>query len=779
MAPEPGNSESSIGAFMSLGKPVELPGSQMQKIPTPEFKTNVPDIKNLLGDVEAAKQSREKEFRARLSPQERRATVEVLNLATEKHQLIDAERTAMQIFEDMSLHKDGTSSEYVLDDVISTVAERRMAMEYNFATLAGMRYIDESTYDPETTEARFAFPGYSYTTVNEIRPVQSGYSTDPEGNIIQYNVDNVPTPIFLVGTDDERKKLSGDLKEVQAEMTARKDLVQMLRYVWDQTENLDGLVLFYLKGSMTNEAMQYLCNSEGRKFVSDVKEKKSTEKPDWGKLLLSDLETPSTEEEKGSWLKKTEGGAEYREGHEFGDATSVALQCFEIAAVSESPDKLKDLLKRPGARFLFKVTDQEIDDIFLKPTERANRTLNNDLVKWIGEPWQWSREIKGIKENLGNEQKSRGLLTNKGNVLAASDWDSIEHLSQQVERFIGGGDNAPILLKKDARDARFIAWGLLRTTGMASDLGGQRYKQECVDGVVREVVSHDLGGMTSCDRVKVIAPNVFRNVYRYIKPEVRNYGPDGSLDKYPDRFTVQYFKTWNADIKWEVDEKGDPKEGSKWIKDKMSHGKRTYQEMRRGYRAGKETDLLTGKEVDLPAEEAYRLGELPWGLLGGKAYNAAALGPYIAGREKVGLFVYMKRQDWDIRELKDEATAKNIANFLGIAINAQTVFDGKYRGIYNGNKDHDGKVSPVVKSEIRDYKKKFFYAWWDGLRSLPQYREWCAMPPDQVKNADKGGGSTSTDPIKRIKYHLGKVQILTPEEAMNLSDQALNTERFA
>lgn len=719
-----------------------------------EFKSKLPEVKMLLGEESEENKNGEKEYRARQYFQEGASSLEVLRTSTHKEQLIDAERTFMAGFEDMSLHRDGTFSEYRLDDAISVVADRAAAMSYDFKTLSGLGYLDPESFNPDTGEANFSFPGYCYTTKTRMIETQTGASVAPDGKtVISINIERVPTQVFLVGKDEERNELSGVLKsDAQPEMTARKDLVQMTRWLWNQTENLEDLVKYYYMGSSTHTAMNALCNAEGRKYL--VKE------------------STSTQERPKDGLFATEGGAEYREGHEFGDAMSVAIQCFEIAAFSEKKSELKSLLQRPGVRLLFKVTDQEVDDIFLKPEDRKDRPLNPILVKWIGEPWNWSEEIAGPKDNVGNEQDSRGLLTKHGNILVESKWEDAEDIFQQVERFLGGGKDSSLLVRSDARDARFIAWELFRVTGMASELGGQLYHHTCVDGIERDVISHDLGGMTSCDRVKVYLPNVFRSVYKNIKPEVRNFGPDGSLGQYPDRLTVAYFKQWTADIKYE-----EGKEECSWIKDKQSHGKRTFQEMRWGYRAGKEKDTLTGKEIDMPEEAAYRLGELPWHKLHPKVFNVAALGPYIAGRENVGLFTYIKKTNWDIHELKDDGFAKSMANWLGIAMNEQTVYDGKLRGVYDGTKpstpseeSHDKKVKAKVKSEIREYKKKFVRAWWDGLRSLPQWREWLM----ESERLDSPNVITVAQPLERIKFRLGRVEILTPGEAKNLPMDPFN-----
>ena len=91
-----------------------------------------------------------------------------------------------------------------------------------------------------------------------------------------------------------------------------------------------------------------------------------------------------------------------------------------------------------------------------------------------------------------------------------------------------------------------------------------------------------------------------------------------------------------------------------------------------------------------------------------------------------------------------------MANWLGIAMNEQTVFDGKLRGVYNGDSKYDKSdgLKVKVKSDIREYKKKFVRAWWDGIRSLPQYREWLALPNDAIK-VQGLGNIQARKPIER------------------------------
>jgi hypothetical protein len=788
MTPEQG--KSSIDFMRTLGQPVQLPGAQETakaalEFPQPEAKGYVPDIRMQKVDdsEESGEEKRDKdeqEYRKRHQFREGQTQLEVISTSVERHQLIDAERTFMNGFEDMSLHPDGSVSEYRLEDSIAMVGNRKADMSYSRQDLIDLGYLEETVKEvgnpvtkrkEVTKEERLIFPGFGYTSKIEIVKQRKEIQT-PDGITHHFEIEEMPIQVFVPGTNEQREALRNDLHQIQSEMTAREDLVKKLRWVWNQTENLEGLVQFYFMGSLTAESMGNLCEAEGRTIPNETNN---------GERIAA--------------LTKTEGGAEYRKGHELGDMTGVALQCFEIVALSEKRDELEALLKRPGIKFLFNVSDQQIDDLFLTDQERGGRELDSKLAKWIGEPWKWSPEIKSPKKNVKDEKSSRGLLTKHGNVLAESKWDDLNDIFEQVERFLGGGNDEKVvrrnsLAQKDARDARFIAWAELRVWGMASDLGGQIYHygaDKYLDRPEGDYVAHEMGGMTSCDRVKVIAPNVFRNIYRFIKTERRSYGPDGSLGKYPDRFTVPYLKTWLADIKYDIND-----EKTEWVKPdssgiKKSYGKRTFQEMRWGYREGSETDLLTGRVVPLPEEPAYRLGELSWESLSPKAYNAAALGPFIAGREKIGIFQNVMRTDFRIEELKDKAFFEKLAQYMGISFNLQTVRDGKLRGVYNGvkpatkgEKSHDDRVDETVKLDlIRNYKKQFFTAFWDGIRSLPQYREWLAGHMDEVKSGIKGGSPIYTEPVRRILYRLGKIGIFTMDEAMKLPTDALNKDDFS
>jgi hypothetical protein len=782
------------------------------------------------GSVEPGKEPEpgkaESEYRARQYFREGQTSLEVLTKATEKRQILNAARTLMSGFENMSLHPDGEVSEYRLGDVISLVESRAQDLEYEpqaLIDLGLMRVkvrkepvIDENgkvqvengqIVTREVPFYDFEQPGFAYKSVDRLTLSPPKYVFDAEGNVVRQEREVTFETVYLPGSPDERKNLSETLHAVEGEMVAREDLVKMLRWVWGQTENLEGLVQLYYKGSLTKDAMEILCNAEGRTRY----DKES------GKDV--------------SVLTKTEGGVEYREGHEFGDAISVALQCFEIAALSEKPEELEALLKRPGIKFLFDVTDQEIDDLFIRPEDRPNRQLKSSLVKWIGEPWSWWNDKKDPKIENGRKvyakkedhlrpvevngkkyENKRGLLTERGNILVDSDYSDIEYIFEQVERFIGGGSGSGSLNRNEARDARFIAWGLLRVTGEASDLGYELYYEGDNKNLNRAAglyPHHDMGGMTSCDRVKVISPNLFRKIYRFVKSEIRSFGPEGSLDKYPDRFTVPYFKNWAIEVVDKVDNKDrhlDTYKEAKasWVKRNANGervlGKRTFDELRWGYRAGVEKDRLAlmvqdGKlvEIDgvtknLPEEPAYRLGELPWKLLSPKAFNVAALGPYMAGREKFGLFQHMMKTDWDIRELKEKSLFEKLAQYMGVAMNYQTVFKGKFRGVNDIVERADGRIEEIGNNRgiridesevVRLFKKKYLLAFWDGIRSLPQYREWLNLSQDQIREKAGSGSALSRDPIKRIKYRLGKTGILTMEEALSLPENPLNNDDYA
>lgn len=737
---------------------------------------------------------KEEDYRKHHQYREGQTQLEIISTGTERYQLIDAGRTFMNGFEDMSLHPDGSVSEYRLEDAIALVGNRKADMSYSRQDLLDLGYLllrkelkrNEDTREIEETGKiveTLTYPGFAYTSKIETLEHEKKILT-PQRTLHHIEVEEEPIQVFVAGTDSQRKELYRNLDKIQSEMTSREDLVKKLRWVWNQTENLEGLVQFYFMGSLTQEAMDALCNSEGRTV------------PD---RMIEGKRTPA--------LMKTEGGAEYREGCELGDAIGVALQCFEIAALSEKPGEFEALLKRPGIKFLFKVKDQEIDDLFIPPDKRPDRVLNPSLVKWIGEPWTWNKGV-GVdrNDNLAKggkpaELNIRGRLTERGNVLVEPKPGDLEYIYQQIERFLGGGDAAPNLAAKDARDARFIAWGLLRVTGEASDIGNQWYrarKDNYYLGVKKDTIypHHDMGGMTSCDRVKVIAPNIFRKIYRYVKTEIRGFGPDGSLDKYPDRFTVPYLKNWSVDV--ETDKFGGKDVihhlyDTKWLKTNSNGekilSKRTFDEMRWGYRAGVVKDRLAiedGVTKKLPEEPAYRLGELPWKLLSPKTFNSAALGPFIAGREKVGLFQLMMRTDWDIHELKEKSFFERLGQYMGIAMNKQTVFDGRFRGVNDIVMHPDGVIEKIQNDGtinedevVRNYKKKYLLAFWDGIRSLPQYREWIAAPLDSVKDKPGFGNPQSREAIKRMKYRIGRTGIISPEEARNLPEESLVKDDFA
>lgn len=697
------------------------------------------------------------EYYARHYPTEGRANVETLRTATEKKLLIHTSREVMAMYEDVEFHPDSAISDFRLEDVIAAIKDRQSAMQLGGKELETLGIVSRITLSGKEVVV-FNYPGFEYkkTTEHEEKVVAKHYGPDGK-TIVSIEKAEVPTEVYLVGTDFQRHDLAENLNNIQAEMVVRQDLAKMLRWVWNQTENLEGLVEFYIKNSLTVEAMDMLCNAEGRT----------------GGLI------------------RTEGGVDYEKGHEFGDAMSVALKCFEISACSENIKVLEGLLKRPGIRELFNVTEPEIDDLFSNPGQTPDRPINKILNKWIGKPWMWKQDYEDVrsgKDDLKEELKYRGLLTEKGNILVdADEYSDIEYIFEQVDRFLGGGIKAPIVLAKDARDARFIAWELLRITGMASDYGRQLYHED-EDLALRrpkgDYYHHDMGRMTSCDRVKVFLPGVFRSIYRYLKTENRDFGPEGSLGKYPDRFSVHYFKGWNIDTTDPLgEEERTRKEESLGRKlgrsetGKGKFGKRTFHEMRWGYKKELEEDKSTpGELVAMPEEPYYKLGELPWRRLSPKAYNEAALGSYIAGRKDIGLYQFMMKTDWpDIAIFKDANFWNKIAKHMGISMGPQVVFDGRFRGIYNGNKVHDGGAKDWAKEQVRNYKKKYLIAFWDGLRSLPQWKEWLASKPDQIRGKT-GGDTISVPSIRVVKDRISKIGILTPEEARNLPEIPFNQD---
>jgi hypothetical protein len=741
--------------------------------------------------TEQGKDDKNKQPEAARHLREGLPNIEVIERSVDPKQLIDASRSYMAIFENMILKPDGTVAEWSMDQVKANLEGRISVMNETLQDLQDMGYLTYKSVVDENgdqqREATFSFPGYAYTSTVVWAETERRVVQDQDGKIKQESIIG-QTVSYEPGTDEQRKALAEVLTRVDGEMTAREDMVKMARYVWNQTENLEGLVQFYFMGSLTHEAMRILCDAEGRFTGVEGVDRKSI-------------------------LTKTEGGAEFRKGHEFGDAMSVSLQCLELAAQSENYEQFKDLVTRPGFKFLFKVSDQEVDDLFLRPEERQGRTLNATLVKWIGEPWSWNKEPVDFNDPDKKHKGIRGLLTEKGNILVESSWNDAEHVFEQIERFIGGGSEAKgNMAKKEARDARFIAWEMLRVTGMASDLGGQVYHREYdkeLDRPEGNYISHEMGGMTSCDRIKVIGPNIFTQVYRFLKPEIRGFGPDGAFQKYPDRFAVPYFKSWTGKGH-ELNDDGTVKEVEDLDKDgnrqfveskiKMKFvdvGKRSFDEMRWGYRKGQGYDPVLRKMVELPAERAFHLGELQWEGLHPKTYNQAALGIFIAGREKIGLFQYMMRTDWDIRELKEKTFWEKFAANMGIALNAQVVFNGRFRGIYNGireggeaalteaDKKDRRKVEQAkankkatdkyVTDEVRNYKKKLVLAFWDGIRSLPQYKEWLAQDADKVATKDRGVMTNKVvSAIDRIRYRIGRIGIIPPDQAKGLPTDATN-----
>jgi len=635
----------------------------------------------------------------------RRATAEgstyteVLMTRTEKPPLVFAGREIARLSEATAIIPTGEQSIYVTENTLAALAQRAGALELGSRELLDLGIIGSNGKGGFEEKV----PGFGYKRTY----TENGFSDE-------------------IGSDAERSELVTTLNNIRAEIRTRGELAKMFQVVWAHTENLEGLTNLYYEYSPTQKAMDQLFKAEGLKNINGE-----------------------------SFLNKTDGGVEFTKGHEFGDAISASSMCLEIAAASESPQKLEALLKRPGTRLLFSATDAEVDALFIPDVVGAPpRPRNESLEKWIGKPWKPVRGGKeDLKEDLKEKASSRGLLTKYGNILTETEWSNIAEVRQNIERFIGGGPNTRVLVRNEASAAENIAWELIRITAEASDIGGEIYKDN-KGNIVK--LSHDLGGMTSCDRVKPILIDWFREIYaKYKGDSASDFGPEGSLGLGTyNKLAVPYWKSWAAET---------------------PNGKRTFQEMKWGYRAGTVKDIVTGEEVPLPEEKAYKLGELPWMDLSPKMYNSAALGIYISGRKDIGLFQYAMNTSWQLDELKDKDFWYKISKHMRISFTPQVVLDGSFRGVFNGNDDHDSLAKTKVSGLVRDYKRKYITSFWNGLRSLPQWREWIAKGADILDENKKSAKS----PFLRSLYRLKKTRLFSQEEIDGFDKSSFLKDEFS
>jgi len=695
------------------------------------FPENKPSFDQLSGgggespdrDEEAQEYARRQAFGRFMEDQPH---MEILRTESNPQIILYAAREIGRLVENGQNNLRTTVSPYVMESVLTQMSDRAGALELGKNDLIKLGLVEPNSINEDTSEAIFTHRGFAYK--NEIKQikVKRGETLDPQGKVISIQVENVDIPIDYIGSDDQRKFLSDKLKIFRNELETRKELSDEHVWLIGNTENLSGLTEFYYRVSCPTEtAMNNLCNAEGQP----------------------------------NGAKKTEGGVEYREGKEFGDTISVALQLHEIVGTSEDYQALKDLVRRPGMQFLFNVTEQEIDDLFLRPDGRKNREIKTILKEWIGEPWKWvdsdqtplgggkrNRKNKDDLELETNDLDSRGLLTRCGNINVGTEWPQIMEIRENIRRFIAGGENVGTIAKRDGEAAENISWEFFRISAKSTELGGAVYKDKGRDGVERVAMHHDMGGMTSDDRVKVLMPEVFRSVYKYLKPgETRDWGPEGSFGKYP-RFAVNYFKTWKTEVDG-VD--------------------RSFDELRWGYREDDKAQFL-GRLVTKPREEALRLGELPWNGQTPKLFNRAALGIYIAGRD-IGIFPQIMNTSWKgFEDFKDKDFWTKLAKALGISVNAQTAIDGKYRDyLWNGMTEEQKRSGKeAIKNKILDAKKQTFKAFWDGLISLPQWGEWIASEMDRTPRV--GVGKIQVASPELIKNNMLFAGILSKEEIEKL-----------
>lgn len=617
------------------------------------------------------------------------SNVEILASQVETPILIHAADELISRYEDEDFHNEGYKNDYAFMHIIDTMLERERNLKLTKEDLNALGII--KNYQSEKDQAIFEVRGYSYKKKMEEIVVLSEVIKKPSGEEDKvFKISQIEADV--VGSDKQRITLSSKINLLRGEMIARQDLTKMYGTIVRNTENLEGIVQeLYYRQSMTPKAMEILFNAEARVNT----------------------------------LKKTEGGAKYESGKERGQARDAAVRCLEIVGCAEDYQKLKDKLQRPGIKFLFNVTDAEIDLLFVPANQRGGLTVNPVLAEWIGDPSTWTDVNGSLRQKKVFTNEIRGKLTKEGNIFVESSQDKIDSIKNNIEDFIsakGGKGRSPLkseLLKREAKAVVNSAWGWFRVTGKATTYGYTFYEKNG-----QKLPFSDMGGVTSCDRIKVMYPEIFRAIYKRNKTETRDWGPDGSFGKY-ERFGVDYDKGLSLETEY---------------------GKRTVDEIRWGYRA----------EGNLPEELPKRYGDLDYSQMNVKIFNKSALGMYIAGRPEIGIFQYIMKTNWEhIKVFQNKDFWTQFAKHMGISLSSEVALDGKLRGSDDRQRE----------SAVKEYKKRVFLAFWDGLRSLPQWREWLVEDKSRLDR----NGAHQAHWIDRIKYYIGNTNILSKDEIIKLT----------
>lgn len=425
-----------------------------------------------------------------------------------------------------------------------------------------------------------------------------------------------------------------------------------------------------------------------------------------------------------------------------GKKIDVAMRLYYVNALCEKPSRFKaELMETPGwKQFLFPDgTDQAV------------------IEKWIGKPSEWEPEVQvggdRTEDVLHEEIKGgkRGLLTRR-NISAEVDVYSENKLTEAIDEFLGGGENASYIDKIEAETARRIGYRMFRLFLLADQEGYEIYKekpkgnnQDPFDGL-KVVFSNapqasDFGKLTHPD---LYAAKSQRKGRDYMPPT-------GFLHarKYYSRFMVDFLRHASANTEIQVQKTNGTKE--------YKVEQRSLMERWWGYKGG-----LQKGDITYLDEQGVWLGDLPWskfnepihmtqddaallalpvGGLHHETFKTLWLSGFMAGGEGRA-HMLISETNHNPKNFTDLHWWNKFWKMLDVGIKDSVALEGKFRGVSSEEKKQ------ILLQHKVGIVQNFIY----GLEDLPQWEEWKKIPVEIVPNRKGMGSANSPSPqlIDRI-----------------------------
>lgn len=606
----------------------------MEKFRGPEWRSEVPDIRMQLKEDDSVRrveyeQSQER-YRAGY------ALTEALRTSENPRAIRLAAMEYMKSYEDIRYSTQSFRSPYDLGRVIQEIQDRASVLSISTKDLMdkeqGWGIVTELDKDNLTGEVNVA--GFALgERVKKIKRKKGKYEEEME----------IKVP--YIGTDAERAAASQALREAHAEIVVGGVLHSAYVFHEKNSENIKGLSEVYLHDLLTGEALETFFNLPRL----------------WEEGTL-----------------KTEGGKEIKSR---GEMVHLAMRMWEVIGLSEKRDELNFYRGRPGWQALF--PGSTVD----RPSEAEK--------KWVGKVNRWEgkgkfRENEEVVKKEVDEEK-RGVkgvsLTEFGNVLAHPAKD-VEEIRERIRRFLGGGKDAPPILRSIVEWAEEKAFRFNRPWGMMDNRGWEIYEPE----KGKYELEMTMGPGVTSDYLKVTDPTLYRWKNKQGLKR-RDAGPIYTRARYK-KFMVPFLEV----LTYEVE-----------IKGKTEKEKRTLQELIWGY---EDETYIT----DEGEKKYFDLGEIKWKREFGRYPESDFfLKGFFVAREKDGIYDLTRKADWTAKELYDMINHdwwEQYMKRIEVAFPSAVV----ERGVLKG------KTEEEMEERVVAFWEGIIRGTWDGVRSSKIYR---------------------------------------------------------